>query len=853
MIQVSNSKIITKLSQRSLRANRRRNIVAVIAIALTAILFTTLFTISGGILSTTEKNTQIMVGTSAHAGGKNLTQTEYEKVANAPSVKDSSYNILVGLAENDALRKQQTEIRYSEDKAAKWGFSYPATGTMPADEMDIAMSTLTLDALGIPHKIGEKVPLEFTVNGQQYEEVFTLCGFWKGNPAMAANQVWLSRVYVDKVAPAPEVSYTKTDGSSFAGYININVWFSNSFNLEKKVDNLLTECGFSHEEIDMGINWAYTTADVDPAMILIALFVLVLILISGYLIIYNVFAISVDRDIRFYGLLKTIGTTGKQLRRMVRRQALLLSCIGIPIGLAAGFLLGSVLTPVLFSVSTLDADTISLSANPLIFVFAALFSLITVYISCAKPGRMAARVSPIEAILYTGTAAYKSRREERRSRPISPVRMALANLKRYPKKIVAVTLSLALSMILLGGIYSAVNSFDMDQYLAGSISADFSVAHLSVTNPTAADADYEGVPADFLSALSARPGVTDIGNVYFKENHHVLSDAAYARAVKLFDALEAAGEIEPDPYGPDAPIQQLRTTHEADMHVYGIDAFAARKILDMEGKPIDYEKLASGAYVYTTLFIEGDFDEDSAYYKAGDKLVIDPGQAGTAKEYTVLGNVEYPYPLSCQHGHLTDISFILAEPQFTALYGDTNPMMTIYDVADAGMTEAEEWTAAYCAETDPDLAYASRTTFAKQFENLRSTYMILGGAVSAILALIGILNFLNAVATSILSRKRELAMLQSIGMTFRQLRQMLITEGVCYIGAAILFTLTAGTVLMWYIGRALAGMTWFFNWNFSLAPVFLCIPVMLLISVIVTLVCCNGMRKESVVERLREE
>lgn len=124
---------------------------------------------------------------------------------------------------------------------------------------------------------------------------------------------------------------------------------------------------------------------------------LVLIIFTGYLIIYNIFQISVTEDIRFYGLLKTIGVIPKQLRRIIRWQAVLLSMVGIPLGLILGYGTGAVLTPVVMEQTTLGTVSTSLSSSPLIFLGAALFSLITVIFSCFRPGRIAGKVSPVEA------------------------------------------------------------------------------------------------------------------------------------------------------------------------------------------------------------------------------------------------------------------------------------------------------------------------------------------------------------------------------------------------------------------------------------------------------------------------
>ena len=107
-------------------------------------------------------------------------------------------------------------------------------------------------------------------------------------------------------------------------------------------------CGFG-EDVNEGVNWAYASSEVDFTTIAMLAGILLLIVFSGYMIIYNIFYISVSKDIRFYGLLKTIGTTNRQLKKLVRRQALILGLIGTPIGLILGYVVSVFVTPVVMS------------------------------------------------------------------------------------------------------------------------------------------------------------------------------------------------------------------------------------------------------------------------------------------------------------------------------------------------------------------------------------------------------------------------------------------------------------------------------------------------------------------------
>ncbi|MDR3072144.1 MAG: ABC transporter permease, partial [Clostridiales Family XIII bacterium] len=295
-MNVDNKPILRKLTLRLLKAGKMRNIIAVCAIALTAVLFTSVFTLGGNVMSAIEEQTQRQVGTQAHGGLKYLTMAQYDNFKKSPLPKDISYNIIFSIAENEALRGIQCEIRYSEDKMARWEFSFPDVGNMPQADREIACSTIVLDALDVPREIGASVPLVFSVGGRQYTEQFTLCGFWEGDAVASAQQIWLSDAYVRSV-----LSENDIPSGDYAGTIMADVWFSNALDIEGKMQQLIAERGYAPDEIDYGVNWAYAASDIDPAMIAITVFVLALIMLSGYLIIYSVFAISVNADIRFYG------------------------------------------------------------------------------------------------------------------------------------------------------------------------------------------------------------------------------------------------------------------------------------------------------------------------------------------------------------------------------------------------------------------------------------------------------------------------------------------------------------------------------------------------------------------------
>ena len=129
-------------------------------------------------------------------------------------------------------------------------------------------------------------------------------------------------------------------------------------------------------------------------------------------------------------------------------------------------------------------------------------------------------------------------------------------------------------------------------------------------------------------------------------------------------------------------------------------------------------------------------------------------------------------------------------------------------------------------------------------------FLIVGGSLSFIIALIGILNFFNAILTSIYSRRKEFAMLQSIGMTGRQLKQMLIYEGLIYGMLTIITSAVLSFLTMPILANAVSSMFWFFTYRFTLLPLLFVIPIFAVLGILLPLVSYRNVARQTIVERL---
>ena len=513
-MNVANRKCIRRLSLRSLMVNRTRNLVAILAIALTAVLFTSLFTIALSINEGFQQSNFRQAGGWDHGTFKDLTAEQVAELKDDPLIDQYGLRQFLGMPEDEPFHKSHVEISWCDTNLAHWMYCDPVEGRLPEEGTnEAATDTHVLELLGVEPELGAEFTVTFLVDGRETTQTFTLCGWWEYDEVIVANHILLPKSRVEAVLD--EVGVTPPGDNGMTGNYSLDVMLkSGSRHIERDMLQILENHGYQNETagenyVGIGVNWGYTGAQVsnsmDPVTVMLIAGVLILILLTGYLIIYNVFQISVAGDIRFYGLLKTIGTTPRQLRRIIRIQALVLSVVGIPIGLLLGWLLGSALTPVV--ARNLDGIVAVVSADPWIFAGSAAFALLTVLISCRRPGRMAGKVSPVEAVRYT-EGKMSRRRERRAGQKVSLFSMAWANLGRSRGKTTITILSLALAVVLLTVTVTFTRGFDMDKYTSNFTASDFVVADAGQfqTGGDRFNADM-AVPEDVINTIDAQGGI----------------------------------------------------------------------------------------------------------------------------------------------------------------------------------------------------------------------------------------------------------------------------------------------------------------------------------------------------------
>ncbi len=898
-----NFRPIFVLNRRTFRQNKGRNLVAVLAIVLTTLMFTTLFVLSQSMSRNIIEMTFRQTGYDGQASFKSITEEQAAKIAAHPDVAETGYSMVVGIGQGKELSGRQVEIRFADESYAEHSFAKPVTGRMPQAADEIALDNIVLDKLGIPHELGQRVTLEWIADFQEEENrvsEFTLCGFWEGNESSYASMAWVSREFAEDVTEqleaadagaveqasqaeaeqtgtaAPEKAEVEQAGaaaleeaeaeqagaatteeevpeqvssSRIAGICMGQVNLYSDREIEKTMDRILEDTGLT--ELEYGVNLAY-----DPDMNRMAAqeslpmyLGMILVFVAGYLIIYNIFQISVTTDIQFYGKLKTLGMTARQLKRLIYGQAGRLCLLGIPVGMVLGYLLGMVLVPV-----WIQMEDARVSVSPLIFIGSAAFAGMTVLISCMRPARMAGKVSPMEALRYNDVQR-GGRSVKRRSGSAGLPALAWSNLGRNRKRTVTVICSLTLGLTLMSAFYARNAAFDMEKYLEELMLSDFQMDQATSEEYMKGYDPYgDTLHPELIAQVEALEGLEGIGYEYSHETEIALSEQTIANMQAFYTDDVLADWASYDPVGPQS-IQEAVEEKSAGAVVYGLDGIvldAYTAEAHVLAGSYDAEQFATGKYAIAAgLAMTKEEGQTLPTVSVGDTVEIE------GQEYTIMAVLDEFSVITegAKEGGAENkdrhyLEFIVPMETFRARWPQNTPRKVFFDVEDAHLDAAQEMLDRYSAETGENIPLTTRASKAAQYRRETRSSAVMGNVVSIVIALVGVLNFINSMVTSIVSRRKEFAMMQSVGMTKPQLCKLLVWEGMDYAWITLLCTYVISSLAVGIGVRAMVegGFTTF---RFTLLPLVICTPLLLLFVVLVPYLCFHNLEKDSLVERLR--
>ena len=442
-------------------------------------------------------------------------------------------------------------------------------------------------------------------------------------------------------------------------------------------------------------------------------------------------------------------------------------------------------------------------------------------------------------------------------------------------------ISLTLAVVLATITYTFSTGFDMNKYLAHMADVDFILGDAAYfqTSGGFRTAD-QAVPESIISDVSARSGVEESGRVYggVSAIKQFVTEDWLRMGYGTYNTPEVVDEII-------AGTARLPSgLLEAGVQMYGMEDFPLSLLDVLEGDlaPLSDPSQKAIAAVY----LPDDYNAtqwSSNWAKLGDTVTVryitemeyfyrDTGEivedldaaiegnrpwGERAKvyediDYTVCALVQVPSSISYRYRVVGCDGFILGAERFKQDTGTDSVMTYLFNTTDEAEADMESFLGSYTESVQPLYDYESRATYVAEFEGFRGMFMTMGGALSLIIGLVGVLNFVNAVLTGILTRKRELAVLQSIGMTGKQLKIMLVYEGLYYTLLALAVSLVMTVCIGPLMGTVLSDVFWFFSYRLTVTPILVILPIFLALGALVPLWTYRSVSKRTIVERLRE-
>lgn len=855
--------MLRTLARRSFHASKVRNVIAVIAIMLTAVLFTSVAAIAMGTMESMTLTMQMQKLSKSDGDFRNMTAAQFDALQQADFVKEAGLRMPVGFLENTI--RHNIELDVMDETQAGLTFSLPSHGRFPQAANEIVTSDLALRDLGVEPETGVEIIIAFTAHGQSYSLPMVVSGWYEA----VNDQTSMMAVSFAFRDAHPEVfEFTFQQDRAMAGTYWSDFLAVNTMGLQEKMEAFVLSVGGNPYDQNAdnylpGVINTMTNPKPDLKIIAAVGVFAALFIFCGYLLIYNVFDIAVMQEIRRYGLYRVVGMSKKQIQALMNRQAIWLFCIGTPLGLLAGFLIGRAALPIIMETVSGEYHNVAaqVSPSPAIFLCGTLLTAFTVALSTRKPVRVAANIPPIEAFRYVERGV--GNKTSKKSSSASPFRMAWGGLGSNKRRTISIIVSLMLCVVLLNCVGTIAGSLDVAKQAAYMLRTDFAVTNTETMNNVKGFRLRELAVSDqTMTDIAAQPGVTE-GNPVYKntiEDTNVTYEFGFSFTEKYTDETTnlEIGVTQ------DNMAFSLGTDGRALCNVYGMEKASIARMDIREGETnVDtlYEKMQKGEGILLGVDVDRqtmEFIPELDFLNVGDMVTVyKDGQE--AMKLPVLAK-------AALNGDDMEIGYVCYGPFVVGgiglfLYLPTDIYEILYDepavykyAFNVEENQREDMTAfleSYMQNTDPDINYLSAESAREGAEGTRTMIHFVGGLVGIIFGVVGILNLMNTLITTILTRRREFATMQSIGMTNRQLTKMMIFEGVFYAIGAGALGLVLAAILNLTLVKSIAGGIWYFTFRFTLFPAIITSAALILVSAVIPIAALKLFHKGSIVEKLR--
>lgn len=845
--------ILNRLTIKNLRLNKKRTIVTIIGIILSTALM-----VGIGLLFSSFQD--LMIRDTIGYSGKyeaNYSDVDLDKLNN---IKDKGFTYFyekpIGFSKIESSNEYKPYMYITSVNKEYFDELKLIEGSFPKNENEAVISNHVITNGGLNYKVGDIVTFKYGKRNIEGNGTLANSEFVDGE--FLTNEGTHTYKIVGIVERSNFENYSACGYTAFTldvnndkGSVNLYVMFNKNKKIIKQSEELAKELNYNgdinYNSTLLALYGESTYGNVMTTMVSMMMIMLALVSIGCIIVIYNSFAISVMERKKEFGLLSSIGTTKRQLSHMVFFEAVFVGVIGIILGILGAYIgIGCVVLVINNLIGDMLEYKLHLVTNPLFIIIPVIFMIIVIGVSAFIPSRRASKVSPIEAIRQNDDIKI-NKKKIRTSKLVNKLfgiegEIALKNIKRNKKKYRVTIVSLFISIVLFISFSSYMNyTLNTASSVMGEVPYDYQISYfgddpnndkeaLDKINEIVKSSDVKEYVSYSVSNLSI------IGNYTYSDEYLDFYKSAYGD-----DGIKALNNLK---YQYISILVLDDNSYNKYKKLIGIDNDSVILLNKFKGvsygnnKRVNYDipVINNGNINIKICNFDNDEDVDTTKYcnKNIDNIFV------TNKSFDLIEEFSY----------MDDFKLIVNKKLYDSI-SDSSTHYTQFNIISDNTNNIDKLT----KELDKysNVNYTNIKEAMKQANNLILVVKILMYGFISLVTLIGVTSVFNTISTSMALRKREFAVLRSIGLTNRGFNKILFFESLFFGMKSLIFAIPVSIGITVLIHYALADMvsisTIIIPWKYIIISIVSVFVIVLLTMMYST----SKIKKHNIIEQIREE
>lgn len=846
--------ILNRLTIKNLRLNKKRTIVTIIGIILSTALM-----VGIGLLFSSFQD--LMIRDTIGYSGKYEAKYNDVDLIKLNDIKNKNFTYFyekpIGFSKIESSNEYKPYMYITSVNKEYFNELKLVDGSFPKNENEIVISNHVITNGGLNYKVGDIVT--FTYGSRNIDGDITLANSEFVDGEDLTNEGTYTYKIVGIVDRSNFESYSASGYTAFTfdvnsdkGNVNLYVMFNKNKKIIKQSEELAKELNYNgdinYNSTLLALYGESTYGNVMSSMGGMMIIMLSLVSIGCIIVIYNSFAISVMERKKEFGLLSSIGATKRQLSHTVFFEAVVVGVIGIILGILGAYIgIGCVILIINNLISDMLEYKLHLVTNPLFIIIPVIFMIIVIGVSAFIPSRRASRVSPIEAIRQNDDIKINKKkiRTSKLALKLFGIEgeIALKNIKRNKKKYRVTIVSLFISIVLFISFSSYMNyTLNTASSVMGEVPYDYQISYFGD------DPNNDKEALDKINEIVKNSDVKEYVS-YSVSNLSIIGNYTYSD--EYLDFYKSA-------YGDDG-IKALNNLKYQSIYILALDDNSYNKYKKLIGldkdsvillnkfKGVSYGNNKRVNYNIPVInngninikicnFDDNDEDVDTTKYcnKNIDNIFV------TNKSFDLIEEFSY----------MDDFKLIVNKKLYDSI-SDSSTHYTQFNIISDNTNNIDKLTKDL--DKYSNVNYTNIKEAMKQANNLILVVKILMYGFISLVTLIGVTSVFNTISTSMALRKREFAVLRSIGLTNRGFNKILFFESLFFGMKSLIFAIPVSIGITVLIHYAIADMvsisTIIIPWKYIIISIVSVFVIVLLTMMYST----SKIKKHNIIEQIREE